>query len=436
LTQRTVELFYFDAGGGHRNAMNVLSRRIAVQHPDWTVVPVDLQKLLEPIDPVHWLTLKLTGSLRRWLVPIAPKLKLQAMQAQDIYNTALKRGATRGMGAILPILQGFVRRYSPAIEALLVARWRQPETMRPDLVVSVIPNFNAVLFGALSSFDPLIPYATVITDLVDCPPHFWMEDQDQSMICGTPIAYAQAQASGFYRPERIFAVSGMLLRESFYAAPDSDALSRADLGLDPDRPTALIMFGGNGSMRSTHAILKQFERSQFGLQTIVLCGNNAKLLASLKGRPRCHPVGFVSNVADYIRLADFLIGKPGPGSISEAIHLGRPVIVEGNATTMPQERPNVQWVRDNEIGIVVKSFRKEIVSAAGRMLADLDRYKANIAARIPENRAVYETVDILSRIADAAPVAEVRIRPVAPVTAHRLSPRRWLEKARSGRSRV
>jgi len=429
LTQKVVELFYFDAGGGHRNAMNVLSRRIAVQHPDWTVVAVDLQKLLEPIDPVHWLTMKLTGSLRRWLVPVAPKLSFQPMQAQDIYNTALKRGATRGMGAILPILQGFVRRYAPQIEALLLARWRRPETARPDLVVSVIPNFNAVMFSALAAFDPSIPYATVITDLVDCPPHFWMEDQDQAMICGTPIAYAQAQASGFYRPERIFQVSGMLLRDTFYATPDAGALSRADLGLDPDRPTALIMFGGNGSMRSTHAILKQFERSALGLQTIVL--------ASLAGRPRCHPVGFVSNVADYIRLADYLIGKPGPGSISEAVHLGRPVIVEGNATTMPQERPNVQWVRDNEIGIVVKSFRKEIVSAAGRMLGELDRYRANIAARIPENRAVFETVDILGEIANAAPVTEARIRPVvAPAAAHRLSPRRWLEKARSGRSRV
>jgi len=237
-----------------------------------------------------------------------------------------------------------------------------------------------------------------MTDMVDCPPHFWMEDQDQYLVCGTPKAFEQAVATDFYSPEKIFAVSGMLLRDSFYAPPVPEGLSRTALGLAPDRPTALIMFGGNGSARATHAILARFEKSRLGLQTIVMCGNNAKLAESLKGRAGCHPVGFVSNVADYIRLSDFLIGKPGPGSISEAIHLGRPVIVEGNATTMPQERPNVKWVRDNDVGIVVRSFSKEIVGAVERMLGDLARYKANIKANIPENRAVFEAVDILNQI--------------------------------------
>lgn len=399
---KIVELFYFDAGGGHRNAVHVISGRIAEQHPEWTVVPVDLQKLLEPIDPVHRLTLKLTGSLRRLLVPVAPRLKLAPIQAQDIYNSALKRGATRGMGAILPILQGFIRRYATQIEALLAVRWRQTNDARPDLVVSVIPNFNAVLFRALRSIDATIPYVTVMTDMVDCPPHFWMEDQDQHLICGSRPALAQARATGFYMPDKLHLVSGMLLRDSFYA-PMPASISRQGLGLDPARATALVMFGGNGSQRATLAILGQFERSGLDLQTIVLCGKNEALVETLKARPNCHPVGFVSNVADYIRLADFMIGKPGPGSISEAVHLGRPVIVEGNAATMPQERPNVKWVRDNGVGIVVRSFEKEIAEAARRMIGDIDRFRANIAANVRANRASFETVDILASILAAAP---------------------------------
>ena len=80
------------------------------------------------------------------------------MQAQDIYNSALRRGTTHGLGAILPILQHFVRRLSSQIEALLLARWRDPATSRPDLVVSVIPNFNRPLFWrALRAFAPISP---------------------------------------------------------------------------------------------------------------------------------------------------------------------------------------------------------------------------------------------------------------------------------------
>ncbi|WP_170976608.1 glycosyltransferase [Rhizobium sp. FKL33] len=395
---RRLEIFYFDAGGGHRNAMTALSRLIEKTHPEWTVVPVDLQKLLEPIDPVHRLTQKITGSLQKILLPVAPRLPIAPIQAQDIYNNALKRGATRGLGAILPILQGFIRRFSAEIERLLVERWRAEP--RPDLVISVIPNFNRVMHRALQTADPSIPYLTVITDMVDVPPHFWMEDQAQYIVCGTPKATDQARATGFYRETDIFEVSGMILKEQFYLPPAPHALTLSDLGLAENRPTAMIMFGGNGARRATMTILDQLEKSPLGIQSIVMCGKNAALKKALKGRPNCCAVGFVQTVPDYLRLADFLIGKPGPGSVSEAVHLGRPVIVEGSASTMPQERPNLDWIRDNGVGLVVRSFRKEIAGAAERMLADLPRFQANIAQNLPENRAVFEVVEIIGKILD------------------------------------
>ncbi|MBX9455812.1 MAG: hypothetical protein KL863_07160 [Rhizobium sp.] len=389
MAAKTIEIIYFDAGGGHRNAMHALSRLIASRHPDWQVVPVDLQKLLEPIDPINRLTRRLTGSLQRLLVPVAPNFRMASWQAQDIYNTALKRGTTRGLGAILPILQGFVRRYAPEIEQILVDRWRDPATSRPDLVLSVIPNFNRVIFCALRAFAADIPYATVITDMVDYPPHFWMEDQDQVMICGTPKAARQARATGFYAEDRIFEVSGMILKESFYRPAPPDGPTLESLGLSDGKPTALIMFGGNGSFRATQTIIGQFEKARVDVQAIVMCGNNRKLLESLKNRPGCHAVGFVDNVADYMRISDFFIGKPGPGSLSEAVHMGCPVIVERNSSTLPQERANVEWVRDNGLGIVVRGFRQDIAAAGARMIRDLESYKANIEANVPENRAVF-----------------------------------------------
>ena len=409
LASRTIEIIYFDAGGGHRNAMHALSRLIETRHPDWRIVPVDLQKLLEPIDPVHRLTQRVTGSLQRLPKMVASKLSLSSWHAQDIYNTALKRGTTRGLGTILPILQGFVRRYSQEIEQLLVDRWRDPETARPDLVVSVIPNFNRVMFCALRAFASDIPYLTVMTDMVDYPKHFWMEDQDQFIVAGTPKAAKQARATGFYAEDRIFEVSGMILKDSFYQPAQSKGMSLAALGLTENRATALIMFGGNGSFAATHTILGQFEKSGLDIQTIVMCGNNKKLLDSLRLRANCHPVGFVNNVADYLRLADFFIGKPGPGSLSEAVHMGCPVIIERNASTLPQERANVEWVRDNGLGIVVRSFRKDVATAGERMLRDLSRYKANIAANIPENRAVFEIADIVERIVATPAVRTVRL---------------------------
>jgi len=72
-----------------------------------------------------------------------------------------------------------------------------------------------------------------------------------------------------------------------------------------------------------------------------------------------------------------------------------PVIVERNAWTMPQERYNTVWVQEQQIGIVLRSFRS-IRRAVAEMVAQLDAYRARV--RLLENRAVFEIPDILAGI--------------------------------------
>lgn len=393
-----IEIIYFDAGGGHRSAMNALKEVLEERHRSWRIRPLNLQKLLEPADPVHRITEKLSRPLHKYLVPLAPRLSFRPFQTQDIYNTALKRGVTFGLGAILPILQTYIELNAPKIEGILKHYWCRQGSEEPDLVISVIPNFNSVLFRALKAVYPDTPFVTIMTDMVDCPPHFWMEDQDQFIICGTRRAVTQARRSGFFRFQNIYEVSGMILRKSFYRDARTWQLTREHIGLRPGVPTAIIMFGGNGALGVTLNILEQFETAKLKLQTIVMCGNNRKLFEALQDRPGCHAVGFVPNVADYMRLADFFIGKPGPGSISEAIHMGCPVIVECNAGTMPQERPNVEWILDMKVGLSVKSFEKEIAGATQTMIAGLADFKANIDRNVPKNFAVFEIASILHQI--------------------------------------
>ena len=61
-------------------------------------------------------------------------------------------------------------------------------------------------------------------------------------------------------------------------------------------------------------------------------------------------IGFTSEIRYYMQLSDFFIGKPGPGSISEAVQQGLPVIVVRNTWTMPQERYNTDWVKEQQCG--------------------------------------------------------------------------------------
>jgi 1,2-diacylglycerol 3-beta-galactosyltransferase len=174
---------------------------------------------------------------------------------------------------------------------------------------------------------------------------------------------------------------------------------RQAFGLDSDLPTGLMMFGGSGSSAMLE-IAERLEECSGQIQMISICGKNQQLAQALRsrsGRLRNYILGYTSEVQRYMHLSDFFIGKPGPGSLSEAVTMNLPVIVERNPRTMPQERYNVDWVVENDLGIVVSSFRG-IVEAVKQIVspATLARLRANAAKM--DNRAIFEIPEILGSI--------------------------------------
>jgi 1,2-diacylglycerol 3-beta-galactosyltransferase len=147
-------------------------------------------------------------------------------------------------------------------------------------------------------------------------------------------------------------------------------------------------------------IADRLDRSNLELQLILICGRNDKLRSALQAKTSRLPrfiEGFTSQVNYYMQLADFFVGKPGPGSVSEALAMKLPVIVECNAWTLPQERYNAVWVVEKEVGLVLKNFRN-IHGAVAQLIESttLARYRANAAAL--HNRAVFEIPEMLQRI--------------------------------------
>jgi 1,2-diacylglycerol 3-beta-galactosyltransferase len=230
-----------------------------------------------------------------------------------------------------------------------------------------------------------------------------MERQRQFMVCGTERAVRQAKQIG-YEDDHVFPVSGMILRPGFYEDVEMDvAARRVRLGLKPDLPTGLVLFGGEGSS-SMMDIARALDRSQRPLQLIFICGRNARLRERLSALPSSYPrfiEGFTSEIPYYMRLADFFIGKPGPGSISEALAMKLPVMVVSNSWTLPQERYNAEWVREKQVGVVLRSFA-DIERGIAELVepANFLRFRANAAAI--HNRAVFEIPDILERILQSA----------------------------------
>ena len=371
---KTVDLVYFNAGGGHRASALALQEQLLAERRPWQVRLVNLFEVLDP-----------KGSFRQWA----------GFDPEEVYNRRLARGWTLGLGQELKLLQGLIRFSHATLCRTLQQHWLATE---PDLVVSLVPNFNRAIGESLAATLPGVPFVTVMTDMADLPPSFWIEPGvPQHLVCGTAHAAGQALSAGV-PPARIFRSSGMLIRPAFYEpVPHDRAAERRALGLDPQRPTGVVMFGGQGSAQMAHiaALLPQ-------VQLIHLCGHNAALVARLQAMRRAAPqaaIGFTREVPRWMALGDFFIGKPGPGCLSEALHMGLPVITFDNAWTMPQERYNARWVREQQVGLVLRSV-KALPAAVASLVANLDRFRERVAAL--DNRAIEEVPGVLAQLLEGS----------------------------------
>jgi UDP-N-acetylglucosamine:LPS N-acetylglucosamine transferase len=318
---KTIDLVYFNAGGGHRAAAQALAAMAQQEQRPWHV---RLTHLFDVLDPQQ--------RFQAWT----------GMAPETYYNARLARGWTMGLARELKVLQAGIRWIHPQLVNRLQAHWARTE---PDLVVSLVPNFNRAIGEGLARSLPGVPFMTVLTDLADLPPRFWIEPSVRGhVVCGTERAVTQALAMGC-EVSRVHRVSGMMLRPAFYALPPFDReQARREVGLSPTAATGVVMFGGQGS-----ADMVKIAKLLPDTPLILVCGHNQRLERQLRALPARAPrvvLGFTTDIQRWMRMGDFFIGKPGPGSLSEALQCGLPVVADAQtASTMPQERFNTEWVQ-------------------------------------------------------------------------------------------
>jgi UDP-N-acetylglucosamine:LPS N-acetylglucosamine transferase len=384
----TIDFIYIDSGGGHRAAANALMEVIRRQQRPWNIRMLSIQDLLNSIDVIR----KSTG-----------------IQFQEVYNIMLRHGWTLGSSQLIPVMHAMIRLFHRNEVRVLTRHW---STSPPDMVVSLIAHYNRAIRQALDRVVPFlqggraaVPLVTILTDIADHPPHFWIERQDQYVVCGSECAVQQARAIGL-PPSRILRVSGMILNPKFYEPIKIDrAAERARLGLRPDLPTGLVLFGGEGSMEMVK-IARSIDRSSVDTQLILLCGRHPEAARELRAMPHRVPMfveGFTRDIPYYMALSDYFIGKPGPGCLSEALAMHLPAIVERNAWTLAHERYNADWLLEQGAGLVIGSF-SGIAGAVRQLLSpdEYPRYRACAAAT--RNTAVFEIPDLLDGILRQPPV--------------------------------
>ena len=188
----------------------------------------------------------------------------------------------------------------------------------------------------------------VLTDFVFHP--FWEEcvHLDKVVTANEMLGY-QAKKKG-YRPDQILP-TGIPIDPKF-AQERTKAEARAELGLDMEKTTVLLM-GGSMGYGNIGKVVSRLDAIDLDFQLIVVCGSNKQMyrdVEEMKTKKRVLNLGFVNNVDLLMDASDCIISKPGGLTTSESLAKRLPMII---VNPIPgQEKRNTEFLLNNGAAIV------------------------------------------------------------------------------------
>jgi UDP-N-acetylglucosamine:LPS N-acetylglucosamine transferase len=380
-SEKRILVLYTDSGYGHVATSRALAAYLPSER-NWRIETIDVyREILTSLDPFYAFTGK---------------------SGPDIYNEyALRRGHTMLLWPLLAASSSIaISLGASRIARKLASFWA---TREYDMVISVMPLINGAIAQSLRRAGRGTPFVTIVTDFCEPVHAAWIQSPDQYLVAGTEKCLAQARRFGLDE-DHVLATKGLMLSPKFHALKAAMDPTRRDaehrrLGLAPDRLTGLMMFGGQGANRML-AYAAAIESAGLPVQMIYACGSNAKLTEAIRALPGSaprHVLPFTGEIERIMAASDFFVGKPGPGSISEAMVMGLPMILETGSKLLAQERYNAIWAR--EIG-AAEHFKNaaQLISAIARLLAP-PKYQAmrNAIDAVP-NSAIFELPGLLDAV--------------------------------------
>ena len=312
---------YSDTGGGHRAAAEAIIEAIDLEFPGQVsteMVDIFLRYAPPPIN-------------------LAPRIYPRLSQMPNVWEMGYRasdgRRRTRFAYRMLwPYLRNSLTK--------MVAD--HPSS----LIVSVHQMINTPVSRVARSIG--VPFVTVVTDLVSTHAAWYCPTADLIIL---PTQAAYKRGLDLRLPASHMQVIGQPVADRFCQPPGDKASLRDALGWRKDLPVAVLVGGGEG-MGPLAAAAYAIDEAHLPLQLVIVAGRNRALQRQLEAHTWNIPVkvyGFTPQMPDFMRAADFLITKAGPGTISEAFIAGLPVILYSK---MPgQEDGNVDFVVEEGAGV-------------------------------------------------------------------------------------
>lgn len=195
--------------------------------------------------------------------------------------------------------------------------------------------------------------------------------------------------------------TGNPIRKALLSNKKSVAEARKSFGLDPERPTLLVVGGSLGALTINESLEQGLSKlTQKGIQVIWQTGKNFgdRGPAAAKGMKGVVVTPFITDMASAYKAADLVIGRAGAGSISELQALGKAVILVPSPNVAEDHQThNARALSDHGAAVLVTDAeaRDRLVDEAILLFDDPARRKS-----MSDEIARMGITDSDSRIAD------------------------------------
>lgn len=192
----------------------------------------------------------------------------------------------------------------------------------------------------------------------------------------------------FFPADRIV-LTGNPVRKNLLEGSRDKSQARLSFGLDPDKPTVLVVGGSLGALTLNESLEKGLRiLIDNGIQVIWQTGRNFgnRAQTAAKGLQGAVITQFISDMGAAYAAADLVVSRAGAGSISELQLLGKPcVLVPSPNVAEDHQTKNALALADRRAAIMVRDAdaREKLINVILELMADPHRLAAmgaNISA--------------------------------------------------------
>lgn len=322
-------IFTASTGGGHKRAAAAIEAKIKAVSPDTKVKVIDAMKTIGRVydktvcDGYHFMATKI------------PKVYGKFYKITD-RRTLMYKAVMQSNTMMSAKLLDTINEY------------------KPDAIIMCHPFVTTMISKLRRQHKIDVKAISLITDY-DAHRTYIVPYVDAYVLAEPDMATKLIDEYGV--DKSIIYPLGIPIFDRFTEAFDKKAICERE-GLDPNKPTILLMAGSFG-VTSVLSFYKALAERAPEMQFIVITGRNIKLFANLEKvieetgmQDNTKLLYFVKNVEDYMHISDLIVTKPGGLTVTESLACSLPMAIY---SAFPgQERDNAEFLLNKGAAIMLR----------------------------------------------------------------------------------